>query len=219
MRVLFSFTVFVRNISRYMNSFRADGRVNCLKTSDVSELWAQLWAGPQPQCIYKRQIWYDQPDHFPWGWRQSVSETSEVFKQLTRLSAREEFIQFCRFESLKTYISCCVKYLASYARHAQSSACVGCVIAFCVQQKQQDVDKSGVSSPPSVSVRSFVNFSSSVRRYQETTIRIFFANFVSDVRGSHSSRGKAFCLLKSVHTGLGAHPAPNSVGTGVLSRV
>jgi hypothetical protein len=36
-----------------------------------------------------------------------VSETSEVFKQLTRLSAREEFIQFARSESLKT----CVTYM------------------------------------------------------------------------------------------------------------
>jgi hypothetical protein len=32
-----------------------------------------------------------------------VSETSEVFKQLARLSAREGFIQFCRRESLRTY--------------------------------------------------------------------------------------------------------------------
>jgi uncharacterized FlaG/YvyC family protein len=35
---------------------------------------------------------------------QWVSETSEVFKQLTQLSAREDFIQFSRHESLKTYI-------------------------------------------------------------------------------------------------------------------
>jgi hypothetical protein len=32
-----------------------------------------------------------------------VSEKSEVFKQLTRLSAREDFIQFSRRESLNTY--------------------------------------------------------------------------------------------------------------------
>jgi hypothetical protein len=35
---------------------------------------------------------------------ESVSETSDVFKQLTRLSAGEDFIQFCRRESLKPCI-------------------------------------------------------------------------------------------------------------------
>jgi hypothetical protein len=33
-----------------------------------------------------------------------VSEMSQAFKQLTRLSAREDFTQFTRRESLKTFI-------------------------------------------------------------------------------------------------------------------
>jgi hypothetical protein len=45
-----------------------------------------------------------------------VSEKSEVFKQLTRLSAREELIQFCRGENLKTYTN--VKVVAVRSKKA-----------------------------------------------------------------------------------------------------
>jgi hypothetical protein len=71
-----------------MNSFRADSHVNCLKTSDVSETHSVSILGG----------WCDEPDHSCDLAHHSlrmetecVSETSEVFKQLIRLSAREEF--------------------------------------------------------------------------------------------------------------------------------
>jgi hypothetical protein len=76
-----------------MNSSRADSRINCLKTSDVSET--------RSVSILRESDLRMETER--------VSETSEVFKQLTRLSAREKFIKFCRPESLKTYMStvCC----------------------------------------------------------------------------------------------------------------
>jgi hypothetical protein len=59
-----------------MNSSPADSRVNCLKTSDVSgHSVSILRLHEDGDC---------------------VSETSEVFKHLTRLSAGEEFILLYR---------------------------------------------------------------------------------------------------------------------------
>jgi hypothetical protein len=55
-----------------VNSSRSDNRVNCLKTSDVSETHSVSILRESTEC---------------------VSETSEDFKQLTRISAREKFIQ------------------------------------------------------------------------------------------------------------------------------
>jgi hypothetical protein len=45
-----------------VNSSRADSRVSCLKTSDVSETH---FVAILKESVYKRRIWYDQPDHFP----------------------------------------------------------------------------------------------------------------------------------------------------------
>jgi hypothetical protein len=55
-----------------MKSSLADSRVDCVKTSDVSET----------DSLSLRME------------TESVSETSEVFKQLTRISAQEDFINF-----------------------------------------------------------------------------------------------------------------------------
>jgi hypothetical protein len=68
-----------------MNSCRADSHVNFLKTSDVSETHSV-------SILRESDLRME---------RECVSETSEVFKQITRLSAREDFIKFCRRESLK----------------------------------------------------------------------------------------------------------------------
>jgi hypothetical protein len=94
-------------MSCFMNSSRADSRVNCLKTSDVSETRSAsiLW---QRDHLVISQSPSSGKEISKWSLSlrmetERVSETSEVFKQLTRLSAREEFIQFCRRESLKTY--------------------------------------------------------------------------------------------------------------------
>ena len=43
--------------------------------------------------------------HFTTLMMETVSETSDFITLLTRLSARENFIEFCRRESFKTYIS------------------------------------------------------------------------------------------------------------------
>jgi hypothetical protein len=37
-------------------------------------------------------------------WMEPVPETLENFHTVTRLSAREHFIEFCRHENLKTYM-------------------------------------------------------------------------------------------------------------------
>jgi hypothetical protein len=71
-----------------MNSCWADSRVNCVKTNDVPEAVSILW---ESDLSLRMET-------------ECASETSEVFKQLTRLSAREQFIQFCRRENLMTYI-------------------------------------------------------------------------------------------------------------------
>jgi hypothetical protein len=62
-----------------MNSSRADSHVNCLKTFQVSGT----------HCLHPQGKWSLSLRMET----ECVSETSEVFKQLTRLSAREEFIQ------------------------------------------------------------------------------------------------------------------------------
>jgi hypothetical protein len=74
-----------------MNPSRADSRVNCLKTSDVSETHSV-----------------------------SILRESDHFKQLIRLSDREEFIQFCRRESLKTYIQGVSKMAGQTSRVSSS---------------------------------------------------------------------------------------------------
>jgi hypothetical protein len=87
-----------------VNSSRADSRVNCLKTSDVSET---LNLHHQGSLSLRMETGY-------------VSETSEVFKQLTRLSARDEFVQFCRRECLKTKHT----FSAYITRDWEQSVCV-----------------------------------------------------------------------------------------------
>jgi hypothetical protein len=62
-----------------MNSSGADSRVNCLKTSDVSETLSLHPQGKRSLALRMET--------------ECVSETSEVFKQLTRLSARKDLIQ------------------------------------------------------------------------------------------------------------------------------
>jgi hypothetical protein len=65
-------------------------------------LWANCpyWSTTQSHCSLRMET----------EW---VTEMSEVFKLLTQLSAHEDFIQFSRCESLKTYIYSTVTFFHS----------------------------------------------------------------------------------------------------------
>jgi superfamily II helicase len=89
LKLLFSFD-FNQHID-CMNSSRADSRVNCLKTADVSETHSISILRESRSLSLRKET-------------ECLSETLEIFKQFTRLSARE-FIQFCRRESLETYVN------------------------------------------------------------------------------------------------------------------
>jgi hypothetical protein len=75
-----------------MNSSQADSRVNCLKTSGVSETHAVSILRESGPVWSARSLSLRMET-------QRVSEKPEVFQQLTRLSPQEAFKQFCHREA------------------------------------------------------------------------------------------------------------------------
>ena len=108
-----------------MKFSRASSRVNILKCSDVSRInsvpifrvqGSDWWPGILWSSIYTWLGLWRRAE------RELFLETSEHFNLLTRLLARENFIEFTRRENIKTYYAIIFPWATFFQHPAPSSA-------------------------------------------------------------------------------------------------